>query len=118
MDARLLKGRTFTEEDMCETTHPAIIDQDVVRKHFGNLDPIGQRIQFNGFEHTVVGVVATLRDFRHLGPVTGIVYCPHTHYYGFMCLLVRADRDPAAVDRSDPRPDSRAGQDCRGRCRV
>jgi putative ABC transport system permease protein len=97
MDARLLKGRTFTEEDMRETTHPAIIDQDVVRKHFGNLDPIGQRIQFNGLEHTIVGVIATLRDFHHLGPVTGIVYCPHTQYYAFMCLLVRAEHDPAQL---------------------
>jgi putative ABC transport system permease protein len=94
MDARLLKGRTFTEEDMRETTHPAIIDEDVVRKLFGDLDPIGQRIQLGESEHTVIGVVRTLRDFRHLGLVTGMVYCPHTHYYGFMYLLVRAQRDP------------------------
>ncbi|MCL5280137.1 MAG: ABC transporter permease [Planctomycetes bacterium] len=94
MGARLLKGRTFTEKDMSETAHLAIVDEDVVRKLFGDLDPIGQRIQFGGSEHTVVGVVRTLRDFRHLGPVAGIVYLPHTRYYGFMCLLVRAQRDP------------------------
>jgi predicted permease len=93
MGARLLKGRTFTEEDMRETTHPAIIDEDVVRKVFGDLDPIGQRIQFGDREFTVIGVVRTLRDFRHLGPVTGMMYLPHTRYYGFMCLLVRAQRD-------------------------
>jgi putative ABC transport system permease protein len=94
MGARLLKGRTFTEEDMRETEPPAIIDEDVVRKLFGDLDPIGQRILFDGSEHTVVGVVRTLRDFRHLGPVAGMVYRPHTRYYGFMYLLVRAQRDP------------------------
>jgi ABC-type antimicrobial peptide transport system permease subunit len=94
MGARLLKGRTFTEEDMRETTPPAIIDEDVVRKVFGDLDPIGQRIQFGDREFTVIGVVRTLRDFRHLGPVAGMVYLPHTRYYGFMCLLVRAQRDP------------------------
>lgn len=94
MGAKLLKGRTFTEEDMSDTTHPAIIDEDVARKLFGNLDPIGQRIRFDEPEHTVVGVVRTLRDFRHLGPVVGMVYCPHTHYYGFRSLLVRAGGDP------------------------
>jgi predicted permease len=81
MGARLLKGRTFTEEDMRETTPPAIIDEDVVRKVFGDLDPIGQRIQFGDREFTVIGVA-------------GLVYLPHTRYYGFLCLLVRAQRDP------------------------
>lgn len=94
MGATLLKGRTFTAEDMRETMDGAIIDEDVVRKLFIDQDPIGRKILFGRRGLTVIGVVRTLRDFRHLGPVAGMVYTPHTRYYGFMCLLVRTDGDP------------------------
>jgi hypothetical protein len=94
MGARVLRGRTFTEEDMQPTAHNVVIDENLMRKCFAGVDPIGQRIERGGVEHTVVGVVSTLRDFHHLGPLVGILYYPHTRYYGFMSLLVRAEHDP------------------------
>ena len=94
LGVKCLKGRTFTEEDMQPTAHHVIIDETLRQKYFADVDPIGQRINRDGVEHTIVGVVDRIRDFRHLGPIAGTVYYPHTRYYGFMCLLVRADRDP------------------------
>jgi putative ABC transport system permease protein len=93
LDMKLLKGRTFTQEDMQPTAHNVIIDEKLVRKYFGDLDPIGQRIYLYEAEHTIVGVVSTLRDFRHLDPMVGALFIPAQYLQG-MSLLVRTDGDP------------------------
>jgi predicted permease len=100
---RLLKGRTFTEEDLQGTTRRAIIDENLARQHFADIDPIGRRIYTKDtdytsagvdVDYTIVGVVSTLRDFRHLGPAPGTLYHAQNKYWGDMTLVVRTDGDP------------------------
>ncbi|MBL7184906.1 MAG: ABC transporter permease [Phycisphaerae bacterium] len=91
---RLLKGRTFTEEDMHGTTHCAVVDENLVRRHFAAIDPIGQKVSIEEADCTIVGVVSTLKDFRHLNPTVGTVFRPRNPYYRDMVLIVRTDGDP------------------------
>ena len=91
---RLLKGRTFTEEDMGETAHDAIIDENFARLHFADIDPIGQKVRIEEVDHTIIGMVSVLRDFKHLDPALGVLYVPGKRYYRDMVLVVRTDGDP------------------------
>lgn len=64
----ILRGRTFTEEEVRTRAPVAIIDQLFVQRHFANTDPIGQRVTSNGVaneaarELIIVGVVRTLKQ--------------------------------------------------------
>jgi putative ABC transport system permease protein len=100
---RLLKGRTFTEEDMQETRHSAIIDENLARQHFADVDPIGRKIYTKDtdytiagvdVDYTIVGVVSTLKDFRHLDPALGTLYHPQNRYWRDMVLVARTESDP------------------------
>jgi putative ABC transport system permease protein len=100
---RLLKGRSFTPEDMQGTTHSAIIDKNLARQYFADTDPIGQTvhtkdtdysIEGEDVDYTIVGVVGTLKDFRHLDPALGTLYHPQNKYWRDMVLVVRTDGDP------------------------
>jgi len=92
----LLRGRTFTEEDLVTETSHIVIDEHLARRHFGNANPIGQRIDFPDSHHIVVGVVDTVRDFEHLERTHGMVYLPMTaeHWSEQVVLVVRTDGDP------------------------
>jgi ABC-type antimicrobial peptide transport system permease subunit len=94
---KLLKGRTFTEQDVRETAHNAVIDENLARQHFADIDPIGQKVRIEEVDHTVVGMVNTLRDFKHLNPALGVLYVPGKRYYRDMILIVRTDGDPLSL---------------------
>jgi putative ABC transport system permease protein len=94
---RLLKGRTFTEEDMRGTARNAIIDENLARKHFSDSDPVGQKVRVEGVDRTIVGVVGPLRDFRYPDPALGALFYPQTQYWRDMLLIVRTDGDPLSV---------------------
>ncbi len=92
----LLKGRTLTEADAAGATDAIIIDEHLARKQFGDADPIGQQIDFPDSRHTVVGVVGTVTDFRHLGTIYGTIYTaiPQKTWFSGAVLVVRTDSDP------------------------
>jgi len=91
---RLLKGRSFTELDMQEAVHNVIIDENLARKYFDGVDPIGQRVHVWDEDRTVVGVVGTLRDFEHPDPALGTLFRPWNQYFRDTTLVVRTDGDP------------------------
>jgi putative ABC transport system permease protein len=95
----LLRGRAFTEADGSAATGDIIIDEYLARPQFGDGDPIGQQIDFPDSRHVVVGVVGTVKDFRHLGPVYGTIYSPIAPNRWFVgaVLLVRTDGDPVRL---------------------
>lgn len=72
LDIPLLRGRTFDERDRAGSTRVALVNRQLVRRHFGERDPIGRRIKLPGMEGpeeeapwvTIVGVVG---DVRHYG---------------------------------------------------
>ena len=60
----LLKGRLFTDQDGTTGSQVAIVDEEMVRRYWPNVDPIGKRVTFDAPERdsvvdwiTVVGVV-------------------------------------------------------------
>lgn len=69
MDARLLRGRLFTEQDGVDSPPVAVVDESMARRFWPHEDPIGKR--FKGFDKrghnddwsTVIGVVEGMR--RH-----------------------------------------------------
>jgi len=63
----LLRGRTFTEQDVMSTPRVAIISEELARTYFPHRDPLGQQLIF-GFppdtnvKREIVGVVGDVRD--------------------------------------------------------
>jgi predicted permease len=56
-------GRPLTAEDRFNGEHVAVVNEALVRRYFGSLDPIGQRLSIGrGEAFRVVGVVADFRE--------------------------------------------------------
>jgi putative ABC transport system permease protein len=69
MGIRLLEGRSFDQHDQPKGAQIAVVNQTFAAKFFPQIDPIGKRISFLGFdEHpqfmTIVGIVS---DIHALG---------------------------------------------------
>ncbi len=98
----LVRGRDFTSLDTAEAQPVAIISEALARKHWGERDPIGQRIRRVGREEwiTIVGVVG---DVRHLGlgaEIRPIWYLPVLQPpLGDvnMTVMIRSRREPTAL---------------------
>jgi predicted permease len=60
----LLRGRSITPADTAESPPVVVINDSMVRQHWGAEDPIGRRLRFAGTLRTVIGVVG---DVLHEG---------------------------------------------------
>ncbi|HWA17052.1 MAG TPA: ADOP family duplicated permease, partial [Gemmatimonadales bacterium] len=59
----LRSGRPLTPEDRFNTEHVAVVNEALVRRYLGQLDPIGQRLSIGrGEPFRIVGVVADFRE--------------------------------------------------------
>jgi predicted permease len=116
--ATLVRGRWFAETDRGAAPRVAIISEGVARKHFGNLDPIGQRISLHPPEAltpqdrrppggqwprwTVIGV---LKDVRYASPRDEPEHAVYVHYpqgvpvwpWGPRWLVARTPGDAATA---------------------
>jgi putative ABC transport system permease protein len=62
----LLKGRTFNDDDRGSATRVAVVNDEFVRLHYPNEDPIGQRIRMgrnSDIVREIVGVVGTVKHY-------------------------------------------------------
>ncbi|MBD3560366.1 ABC transporter permease, partial [Planktothrix sp. FACHB-1355] len=57
------RGRFFTQQDVKANTQVAVLGPDVVKKLFGNKDPIGQRIRVKNISFQVIGVMEPKGSF-------------------------------------------------------
>ncbi len=66
----LLAGREFTPKDNSTSQKVAIINQALVRHHFGGASAVGQRFEFNKEQYQVIGVAkdAKYSDLRESSP--------------------------------------------------
>jgi predicted permease len=98
MGVPLARGRGFTHQDRDTVAPVVLVNEAMVKAGFGGQDPIGRRIQVNGWP--VATVVGVIRDYRHyqlpqpMGPAT---------YYPWLAwptrgqtLVIRTTRDDAA----------------------
>lgn len=112
MGIRLVRGRTFTEQDRLGTQTVAMVDENLARQYWPNQDPIGQRIR-NGSNspwNTIVGIVAPVRhsqvagDPSSAGPgaaAKGVYYYPLYQVESDSAFLIaRTHGDPTALGAS------------------
>jgi predicted permease len=65
MQIRLLRGRFFTEHDDEHAPQVAVIDDSLARRYFGNDNPVGKLLNFEGYEKPVeiIGVVGHVNQW-------------------------------------------------------
>lgn len=104
----LRRGRGFEESDRADAAKVVVVSESLVRRVWGDEDPVGKRIAFGGPESPLRTVVGVAEDVRHTGldDRGGLaVYLPYSqvmHEVGrsadnFMTLAVRTDGDPATL---------------------
>src|SRR6185503_10943700 len=81
MGIPLLRGRTFTDNELREAKHVLLINEALARKHFPNGDPIGQRLDVAMFENLtpaeIIGIVGNVRYDSLIDEAPPAVYFPH-----------------------------------------
>jgi predicted permease len=106
----LIRGRRFTEADTAESTHVAIVNQEMARRFWPGRDPIGERIWFNGVEQrphwlTVVGVSGDMRQNGLIEPVREQAWVCYTQmqtpaYLVNASIVVRSSVDTKSLSDS------------------
>lgn len=101
MGIRLLKGRTFTEQDTQQSGKVVVVTDGFARKYFSNGEPLGQRLQTpSNTEAEIVGIVADVRHKRFDQPIEPAYYLPlsqNQESIGTYSLVVRTAGDPLQV---------------------
>lgn len=79
---RVLKGRDFNDRDTASSARVVIVNESLVRRLFGNADPIGRRLTVglnaSRQDLEIVGVVRDAKYQRLEEPARGIAYLPCT----------------------------------------
>jgi putative ABC transport system permease protein len=113
MGVRLVRGRTFSEDDGPDAPCVALVDEVLARRFLPGAEPLGKRLSVGDIEGRgsewceVVGVLGSVKhygldqdaDRRAGGPAERpTVYLPHRREpNGSMTVVVRTGADPAAV---------------------
>jgi putative ABC transport system permease protein len=99
----ILEGRDFTEDD-ATTPRVTIVDEALARRYWPGQTAIGKRVRYgppdpNAPWHTVIGVVASIRNQSLLKAAPPDVYVPHNEQqYPALRYVVRvAGDDPAPL---------------------
>ncbi len=106
LQARLVRGRYFSENDNAKTPLVALINQTLARRYFSGQDPLGK--QFFYHSHTedpkwkgpqpiqIVGVVADMKEDALDQPTTPVLYTPFNQDPDrSFSIAVRASQDAA-----------------------
>jgi putative ABC transport system permease protein len=119
LGVRILRGRTFTEQDDQRAPLVVVITESMARRYWPGEDPIGRRLHFGGAQAknpwmTVVGVVSDIRTERVEELPRPTMYRPLRQSSGLsLSLVLRTSGNPAtlgtalakqvrAVDRDQP----------------
>jgi putative ABC transport system permease protein len=94
----VVEGREFRDSDWSPVPNKVIVNQAFARQHFPESSPIGHHLAWSNFpDLEVIGVVADSRE-RPDGTIGRSFYFPfQTGFLGGLTVVIRADRDPAAV---------------------
>jgi putative ABC transport system permease protein len=100
----LKRGRLFTEQDRDGAPGVAVVNELMVRRHFGGEDPVGKRLRRanpGGQPLPWLEVVGVVGDIRHTGlqaPPAPEVYVPFMQNPARdMAVVVRAPSDPKGL---------------------
>jgi predicted permease len=94
----IIEGREFRDSDWSPLANKVIVNQTFARQHFPGSSPIGHHLAWSTFpDLEVIGVVADSRG-RPDGSIERSFYLPfQTGFLGGLTVVMRTDRDPAAV---------------------
>jgi len=101
MGIRILRGRGFTDRDDDHAPPVLVISETMARTYWPGEDAIGKRVTIgyhNSGPREVVGIVADVKESELSEPARPEMYAafPQTPW-PFFSVVVRADRDPAAL---------------------
>ncbi len=96
----MLAGRDFTRADTADVPEVAIVSEALVRRHFPDVDPLTQSLQFDtgpdGTPIQIVGVVGSTRHLGYDGEIEPEVYLTFEQMtFPFTSVVVRTAGDPA-----------------------
>lgn len=110
LNAPILRGRGFNEEDRRPGQDSVIVGQELARRLFGRSEALGKRLRFgrSGGWHTVVGIAAPVRNSGY-GPHAPEYYLPRKRPHGAIhpdsregarraTLLIRSQWSVAAAE--------------------
>ena len=98
MGIRLLRGRDFLSSE--ETSGAAVIDENVARKFFPGLDPIGRPVTLPlaGGTFSVVGVVGATKSNPPAAPPLPRIYFAGPQWVRPpVCIVLRTQQDPMTL---------------------
>jgi putative ABC transport system permease protein len=96
----LVRGRGFTSADKESAPRVVVINESMRRKHWGDEDPIGRRLSFEGLPRTIVGIVGDVHHQSLEGETKAEMYVPFTQIPNTErrpTIVVRTSIDPGAV---------------------
>ena len=111
MKIPMLKGRAFTAADTLDSPRVAVVNQEFVRVHFGNADPIGKRFEIGISDppewRQIVGVAHDVKNIGIDKEVRTQVYAPFFQAPSIILtqaatfsVIARTTADPAAMARA------------------
>jgi putative ABC transport system permease protein len=93
MGIPLLRGRLFDSRDTAPKTRRIIVSELLVKKYFGDVDPIGKRIVLSWNDEgpdEIIGVVGDIRSASLETEPKGASYLPPARFaYPFMTVVVK-----------------------------
>ena len=102
MEIQLRRGRVFDQFDGRENgPKVAIVNESVVRRYFGNADPMGKLVRMPmAGDLQIVGVVADIRHDGLEASAEAEVFVPYFQFpLSEMQIVVATDRDAGAIAR-------------------
>jgi predicted permease len=94
MGIPLERGRVFEPQERLEKAGKAIVSQSLVRKYFGNEDPIGRYISFWDRRWQIIGIVGDIRKNLDEAPEPTVYVPISSGELNFAALVARAQGDP------------------------
>ncbi|MDQ6885910.1 MAG: ABC transporter permease [Gemmatimonadota bacterium] len=116
MGIRLVRGRSFDEQDRGGGPQVVMVNQEFVRRYFPSEDPLGKRITLGWSQDTaeasatvksvtlggeIIGVIADVKQFGLAADLYPMTYLPFSQAtIGTLSVVVRSTADPALVESS------------------
>jgi putative ABC transport system permease protein len=101
MKIPLRSGRYFSEHDVSDSPHVAIVNESVARLYWSTGDPVGRSIEMPAFgagHCQIVGVVADTRESSLSEDPAPAIYIPYTQeIMPWQTLLIRTKNDPMSL---------------------
>jgi macrolide transport system ATP-binding/permease protein len=102
LQARLLRGRYFTEEEDSSKPRVALLNQAMAHQLFGSEDPLGKQLNYRGAPATsamqIIGIVDDIKEGQLDMMLRPAIYVPfNQNPLSFFSLIVRTSQAPQSL---------------------